>query len=67
MPKGEKIFSPKQKDRTTTISKNFKMKDLFGNHKCLFFNLYSKQFQIGIYAYENKISKLISIQNPLES
>jgi hypothetical protein len=26
MPKGEKVLSPKQKDRTTTISKNFKMK-----------------------------------------
>jgi hypothetical protein len=26
MPKGEKILSPKQKDRTTTISKNFEMK-----------------------------------------
>jgi hypothetical protein len=37
MPKEEKILSPKKKDRTTTISKIFKMKDLFGNHKCLFF------------------------------
>jgi hypothetical protein len=26
MPKGEKVLSPKQKDRTTTISKNFEMK-----------------------------------------
>jgi hypothetical protein len=49
MPKGEKILSPKQKDRTTTISKNFEMKDLIGIHKCLFFNLYSRQFQISIY------------------
>jgi hypothetical protein len=34
--KGEKILSPKQKDRTTTISKIFKMKDLVGIHKDLF-------------------------------
>jgi hypothetical protein len=26
MPKGEKVLSPKQKDRTTTISKFFEMK-----------------------------------------
>jgi hypothetical protein len=26
MPKGEKVLSPKQKDRTTTISKIFEMK-----------------------------------------
>jgi hypothetical protein len=26
MPKGERVLSPKQKDRTTTISKNFEMK-----------------------------------------
>jgi hypothetical protein len=38
MPKGEKILSPKQKDHTTTISKNFEIKDLIGIHKCLFFN-----------------------------
>jgi hypothetical protein len=36
--KGEKILSPKQKDRTTTIFKIFEMKDLIGIHKCLFFN-----------------------------
>jgi hypothetical protein len=49
MPKGEKILSPKQKDRTTTISKKIKMKDLIAIHKCLFFNWYSRQFQISIY------------------
>jgi hypothetical protein len=38
MPKGEKLLSPKQKDRTTTISKIFEMKDLIDIHKCLFFN-----------------------------
>jgi hypothetical protein len=32
----------------TTISKIFKMKDLIGIHKCLFFNWYSRQFQIGM-------------------
>jgi hypothetical protein len=37
MPKGEKILSPKQKDRTTNF-KNFRNEDLFGFHKCLFFN-----------------------------
>jgi hypothetical protein len=26
MPKGERVLSPKQKDRTTTISKNFEIK-----------------------------------------
>jgi hypothetical protein len=36
MPKGEKILSPKQKDRTTTISKKFEMKDLFGIQKVCF-------------------------------
>jgi hypothetical protein len=40
MPKGEKILSPKQKDRTTTISKIFKMKDLIGIHKGFVFNWY---------------------------
>jgi hypothetical protein len=30
MPKGEKILSPKQNDRTTTISKKFEMKFLSG-------------------------------------
>jgi hypothetical protein len=49
MPKGEKILSPKQKDCTTTISKKVKMKDLIGIHKCLFFNWYSRQFEISIY------------------
>jgi hypothetical protein len=33
MPKGEKLLSPKQKDRTTTISKKFEIKDLIGIHK----------------------------------
>jgi hypothetical protein len=40
MPKGEKILSPKQKDRTTTISNFFEIKDLVGIHKGLFFNWY---------------------------
>jgi hypothetical protein len=40
MPKGEKILSPKQNDRTTAISKIFEMKDLVGIHKDLFFNWY---------------------------
>jgi hypothetical protein len=48
MPKGEKILSPKPKDRTTIVSKNFEMKDLIGIHKYLFFNWYSRQFQIGM-------------------
>jgi hypothetical protein len=34
MPKGEKVLSPKQKDRTTI----FEIKDLVGIHKGLFFN-----------------------------
>jgi hypothetical protein len=37
MPKGEKILSPKQKDRTTNF-KIFETKDLIGIHKGLFFN-----------------------------
>jgi hypothetical protein len=39
MPKGEKILSPKQKDCTTNFKKN-RNEDLFGFHKCLFFNWY---------------------------
>jgi hypothetical protein len=37
MPKGEKVLSPKQKNRTTTISKNFEIK----------FSI--DEFSIGIY------------------
>jgi hypothetical protein len=39
MPKGEKILSPKQKDRTTNFKK-FRNEDLFGYHKSLFSNWY---------------------------
>jgi hypothetical protein len=55
MPKGEKVFSPKQKDRTTTISKKFEMNfsiDVFsiGINLYLFFNWFVKvKFQINIY------------------
>jgi hypothetical protein len=55
MPKGEKVFSPKQKDRTTTISKKFEMKfsiDVFSIdiNLYLFFNSFVKvKFQINIY------------------
>jgi hypothetical protein len=46
MPKGEKIFSPKQKD-CTTISKKFEM-NFFNWY--LIFNLFVKvKFQIDIY------------------
>jgi hypothetical protein len=55
MPKGEKILSPKQKDRTT-VSKKFEMKFLLVNFNWCMFQLVSNlqlicenEFQIGIY------------------
>jgi hypothetical protein len=61
MPKGEKVSSPKKKDHTTTISKNFKMTSFkkFQNEVLIgIFQLVSLKinFQIGIY-----------FKNPLES
>jgi hypothetical protein len=37
MPKGEKILSPKQKDRTANFKK-IRNEDLFGFYKYFFFN-----------------------------
>jgi hypothetical protein len=63
MPKGEKILSPKQKDRTTTISKKFEIKDLVGTYKGLFFNWYLEiaVSSIGIFL------KLVSIKTLLKT
>jgi hypothetical protein len=57
MPKGEKILSPKQKDRTTNFKK-FQNKDLFGFHKCLFFNWYLVMTIFSIGTYRDKFSKI---------
>ena len=78
MPKGEKVLSPKQKDRTTISKKN---------HKCclfqlgfelaskwifkwyLIFNLYVKmKFQlVSHFVFQNCFSNWYLFQNPLES
>jgi hypothetical protein len=47
MPKGEKILSPKQKDRTTTISKNFEMN--FSIDINWFMKTRFQNFKIGIH------------------
>jgi hypothetical protein len=65
MPKGEKISSPKQKDRTTTISK---LSYLVFTNVCFSSSTQDKfhigKFQIGIYAYKIKISKFVPISKP---
>jgi hypothetical protein len=67
MPKGEKILSPKQKDRTTTISKKIRNERFNWYSQMFVFQLVLKaisnwyELSISIYAYENKISKLVSI------
>jgi hypothetical protein len=61
MPKGEKILSPKQKDRTT-ISKKFEMNLLLVNFNWYMFQLVSN-LQL---TYESRISNWYLFQNPLE-
>jgi hypothetical protein len=48
MPKGEKVLSPKQKDRTTTISKKFEMKFLTGILQLVFISIdaFSNWYQL---------------------
>jgi hypothetical protein len=45
VPKGEKILSPKQKDRTTTISKKIRNEFLIGKFQLVYFSI-SIQFSI---------------------
>jgi hypothetical protein len=65
MPKGEKILSPKQKDRTTNFKK-IRNKDLFGFHICLFFNWYLVMTISSIGTYRDKFSKLVSFKTLLK-
>jgi hypothetical protein len=55
--KGGESISPKQKDRTTNF-KNLRNEDLFGFHKCLFFNWYLVMTIFSIGTHRDKFSKI---------